>query len=446
MADAAETRYADTAHGRVAYQLVGSGPVPLMAVKQGWFPIDLMWDEPRFAAFLGRLSSFTRHVWFDQRGSGASDGLPRVAGRFTEDAVDDMVGVLDVLGWQRAVVLGGLGLAELLFAATHPERTTALVLINPFARARRAEGYPEGLPEAVAEERLAAVRSRWGTGVVLDAYAPSAADDVDFRRWYSRCERLGCAPDDAYWRFRAIFDADVRDVLSIVNVPTLVVLRRGCTTAAASRYVAEHITDARLVEMPGDDRLFFAGDTAALLDSVEEFLTGRLPTPDSDRVLATIVFTDLVGSTEAAARAGDRRWSEILAGHDRTVRHELQRHRGREVKTMGDGFLATFDGPARAVRFGCAVRDTISALGIGIRVGIHTGEVVLQGDDVTGIAVHIAQRVQSRAEPGEVLVSRTVVDLVAGSDLDFADRGEYHLKGVPQPWRLFAVEGVAPGR
>jgi class 3 adenylate cyclase len=440
MAEVPETRYAETPHGRVAYQLSGAGPVGLIGVKQGWFPVDLMWDDRHFAGFLSRLSVFTRHVWFDQRGSGSSDGLPLVAGRFIEDGVDDMVGVLDVLGWERAAVLGGLGPAELVFAATHPGRTKALVLINPFARLRRAEGYPEGLPEAVAEERLTAVRTRWGTGAVIDAYAPSAAHDVDFRRWYSRCERLGCAPDDAHRRFRALFDADVRDVLSTVTAPTLVVLRRGCATAAASRYVAENIRGARLVELPGDDRLFFAGDTTALLDPVEEFLTGRLPTPDVDRVLATVVFTDLVGSTDAAVRLGDRQWRDLLAAHHRVIRHELDRHRGREVKTTGDGFLATFDGPGRAVRFGCAILDAVSDLGFAVRIGIHTGEIVLQGDDVAGIAVHIAQRVQAHADAGGVLVSRTVVDLVAGSDLHFTDRGEYELRGVPKPWRLFSVD------
>ena len=231
-------------------------------------------------------------------------------------------------------------------------------------------------------------------------------------------------------------------MLPSLKVPTLVVSRRGCMVAKQSRYVADHVAGARFVELPGDDYLFFVGDTGRLVDPIEQFLTGRLPAPDTDRVLATIVFTDLVGSTEAAARLGDQRWHDLLATHGRLIRDELERHRGHEIKTMGDGVLATFDGPARAVRFSCAVRDAISTLGIAIRIGVHTGEIVVADNDVTGIAVHIAQRVQADAEPGEVLVSRTVVDLVAGSDLRFTDRGEHGLKGVPQPWRLFSVDNT----
>jgi class 3 adenylate cyclase len=438
--EVADTRFAETPHGKVAYQTLGAHGIDLLVVKPSWFPVDLMWDEPRFATFLTRLSRFSRHIWFDPRGTGASEALPRLAGRFIEDVVEDMVGVLDHLGLERAAVLGGLGPAELLFTATHPERTSALVLMDPFARLRRAASYPGGLPDATIDSRLTMVRTQWGTGATLPAFAPSMADDDRFRRWYSRCERLACSPDDAYWRLRSTFDVDLREVLPAVNVPTLIVLHRGSFSAAATRYVAGQIDDARLVELPGDDHLFFVGDTTTLLDAIEEFLTGRMPTGDHDRQLATVVFTDIVRSTEEAARLGDRHWRDVLAAHDSLVRRELERHRGREVKTMGDGFLVTFDGPARAVRFGCAVRDAISALGIAVRVGVHTGEILVRNDDVSGIAVHISQRVQAHAEAGEVLVSRTVVDLVAGADLHFADRGEQHLKGVPQPWRLFSAE------
>lgn len=446
MVDVPRTSYAETPYGRVAYQVVGDGAVDVLVAKYSFSPIDLMWDEPGLVAFLRRLSGFSRHIWFDQRGSGASDALPRAAGRIMEDIVEDMVSVLDHLGCERVAILGGTGPPGVLFAATHPERTKALVLVNPFARVRRTVDYPEGLADAAIDSALGAVRSEWGTGATLSVYAPSVADDENFRRWYSRCERLACSPDDAYWRLRSTVEADIREVLGAVTVPTLVVLRRGCVTADASRYVAAHIEGCRTIELPGVDMLFFAGDTTAMLDSVEEFLTGHLPAADSDRVLATVVFTDIVGSTEEAVRLGDRRWRELLAAHDSLVRRELQRHRGREVKSMGDGFLATFDGPGRAVRFAVAVRDSVSALGIRVRVGVHTGEIVLLDDDVGGIAVHIGQRVQAQAQPGEVLVSRTVVDLVAGSDIRFADRGEQELKGVPGGWRLFSVEDSPAGQ
>lgn len=434
-----ETGYADTPSGKVAYQRAGGGPLDVLGVKQSMIPIDLMWDEPGLAAFLGRLSGFSRHIWFDQRGSGASHRPNWDAGRFVEDIVDDMVAVLDELGCEQAAIVGAMGPPELLFAASHPGRTKALVLINAFARARQASGHP-GLSEAALDALTGTYQSAWGTAAALSFFAPSVVDDPAFRRWYSRCERLACSPDDGYWRFRSTTEADLRDVLPSLKVPTLIVSRRGCMVANQSRYVADHVAGARFVELPGDDYLFFVGDTAPLVDAIEEFLTGRLPAPDTDRVLATIVFTDLVGSTEVAARLGDHRWHDLLATHGRLIRDELARHRGHEVKTMGDGVLATFDGPARAVRFSCAVRDAISTLGISVRVGVHTGEIVVQDDDVAGIAVHIAQRVQADAEPGEVLVSRTVVDLVAGSDLRFTDRGEHALKGVAQPWRLFSVD------
>jgi class 3 adenylate cyclase len=439
-----ETGYASSPLGRVAYQRAGDGPVDVLGVKTAGIPVDLMGDEPRLGAFLGRLGRFSRHIWFDQRGSGASDRPGRNAGRFIEDVVDDMVAVLDHLGCERVAILGTLGPPELLFAATHPTRTRALVLINPFARVRPADGY-EGLCDAEVDAIGGAFRSGWGSAGRLSSHVPSVADDPAFRRWYSRCQRLACSPDDAYWRFRASAEVDLREVLPAVKVPTLVVSRTGAWTARLSRYVAAHIEGARLIELPGDDVMFFVGDTTSVLDPIEEFLTGRLPTSQTDRVLATVVFTDLVGSTAAAASLGDRRWRDVLVLHDGLIRHELERHRGREVKAMGDGFLALFDGPGRAVRFGCAVRDAVSALGVAVRVGVHTGEVVVDNDDVAGLAVHIAQRVEAHAEPGEVLVSRTVVDLVAGSDLCFADRGEHHLRGVPQPRRLFAVEPSTDG-
>jgi class 3 adenylate cyclase len=251
------------------------------------------------------------------------------------------------------------------------------------------------------------------------------------------------SPQDASWRLRASFDADVRHLLPAIRVPTLVVLRADGPGSEQARYVAEHIDNSRYVELASADRLFFVGDTGPLLDVIEEFVTGRVPTRDVDRVLATVMFTDVVGSTDQVAGMGDRRWSELLATHDELIRGELERFRGREIQTTGDGFLATFDGPGRAVRCACAIRDAVHAIGIRVRNGLHTGEIELRGDDIRGIAVHIAQRVEALAQPNEVLVSRTVADLVAGSGIPFADRGTHALKGVPGQWPLFAVEGFS---
>ncbi len=417
----------------------------MLIIKPPFIPIDLMWDEPRFVRFLNGLSSFSRHIWFDQRGTGSSDAIAPVEARLIESVVDDMIAVLDELGCERAVVLGasGGGLAALLFAATHPERTSALVLINSSARFRRADDYPEGYGDEDVEAILATVRDRWGTGERLGLSTPSTADDARFARWFARCERLSMTPQGADWRWRAAFEVDVRHLLPAIRVPTLVVVRAGWRGYDQSRYVAERIDGARFVELAGDDFLFFVGDTGPLVDAIEEFVTGRLPRHDVDRVLATVMFTDVVGSTEQVAGMGDRRWSELLATHDGLTRAELERFRGREITTTGDGFLATFDGPGRAVRCACAIRDAVRAIGIHVRGGLHTGEIELRGDDIGGIAVHITQRVQALAQPDEVLVSRTVTDLVGGSGIAFADRGTHALKGVPDEWRLFAVEGSA---
>jgi class 3 adenylate cyclase len=266
------------------------------------------------------------------------------------------------------------------------------------------------------------------------------ADDARFAGWFTRCERLSSTPQRAHWRYRASVEVDVRHLLGAIRAPTLVVSRAGFQAPEQSRYVAEHIDGARYVDLPAQDNLFFIGDTAPLLDAIEEFVTGRLPHRDVDRVLATVMFTDIVGSTEHAAGIGDRRWSELLATHDSLTRAELERFRGREIETTGDGFLASFDGPGRAVRCACAIRDAVRAIGIRVRVGLHTGEVELRGDGIGGIAVHTAQRVQTLARPDEVLASRTVVDLIGGSGIAFADRGTHKLKGVPDEWQLFAVD------
>jgi class 3 adenylate cyclase len=435
-----ETEYAKTSGSWVGYQVVGAGPPDVLVTKPGQVPVDLMWDEPRLVRFLNGLSSFSRHIWFDPRGMGSSESIAPVEGRLVESGVDDMVAVLDELGCERVVVLGALSPPALQFAATHPERTSALVLINPTARYPRADDYPEGFPDAVLELVLAEVRDRWGTGATLSVSAPSMAGDVRLARWFARCERLSMTPHYAYWVFRATFEVDLRHLLPAIRVPTLAVVRARSACSEQGRYVAEHIDGARYVELPGLDDLFFVGDTGPLLDAIEEFVTGRLPAHEIDRVLATVLFTDVVSSTEQLAGMGDRRWSELLATHDGLTRAELERFRGREIETTGDGFLATFDGPGRAVRCACAIRDAVRAIGINVRGGLHTGEIELRGDYIGGIAVHIAQRVQALAQPDEVLVSRTVADLVGGSGIAFADRGAHALKGVPDDWRLFAVQ------
>jgi class 3 adenylate cyclase len=436
VAEVPETRFADTLNGRVAYQVVGDGPIDVLVAHAPFFPIDLMWDEPGLVRFLDRLSSFSRHVWFDPRGQGASDPLPHVEERLAEAIVDDMLGLVDYLGWEQVTVVGDTH-GQTLFAASHPERTKALVLINSgasFLRAMRLA--PDGSPSAGLDQW----RREWGTGAIVERVAPSVAGDARLRRWMARSQRLLCTADEAFWRTRAALAVDMRPALSSVQAPTLFVCRQGLVpNAEQARDDAQHISGAKVVELPGDDRLFFVGDTGPMLDAIEEFLTGQLPAHHTDRVLATVLFTDIVGSTEHAARLGDRRWKELLATHDALVGAEVERFRGRMVKSTGDGVLATFDGPGRAIRCACAIRDSVRSLGVDVRAGLHTGEIELRSDDVAGMAVHIGARVSAHAGAGEVLVSSTVKDLVAGSGIEFNDRGEHELKGVPGTWRLFAV-------
>jgi len=440
-----ESGYAKREGGSVGYQVVGTGPPDVLVTTPPFLPVDLAWDEPRFVRFLNGLSSFSRHIWFDSRGTGSSDPIAPIEGRVIESVVDDMIAVLDEVGCDRVVVLGAASEPAVQFAATHPERTSALVLINPGVRFRRADDYPEGLSDEFVEATLALVRDRWGTGEILSLLAPSAAGDARFARWLARCERLSMSPQQADWTFRAAFEVDLRHLLGAVRVPTLLVVNTGWFSYDQSPYVADHIEGARYVELASPDSMFFVGDTGPLLDTIEEFVTGRLPRHEVDRVLATVLFTDVVSSTPRVAGMGDRRSSELLATHDDLTRAELERFRGREIRTTGDGFLATFDGPGRAVRCACAIRDAVRAIGIQVRVGLHTGEIELHGDEIGGIAVHIAQRVQGLAQPDEVLVSRTVVDLVGGSGIPFADRGTHALKGVPEQWQLFAVEDPPQG-
>jgi class 3 adenylate cyclase len=424
---------------QVAYQAIGDGPVDLVVVRPPGFPVDMMWEEPRVVRFLDRLSSFCRHIWFDPGGTGASDSIPHEEGRVVESYVDDMLAIVDDLGCER-VALFGLGQPVVaLFAAAHPGRTTALVLADASARYRAADDYAAGWPDSEADARVEAVRQGGLIGQV-EFMAPSLVNDVAFRRWYERAGRLSCGPRDRAWRVESAMDADLRHVLGVLRVPTLVITHRDRQAAPQTQYLAEHIDGAKSVEAPGADTLPFGSDSVALLDSVEEFITGRLPSVEPDRVLATVLFTDIVDSTGLAARLGDRRWRDLLSRHDFLVRSEVERFRGRWVKSTGDGALATFDGPGRAIRCACAIRDAVQALGLEIRAGLHSGEVELHDGDIAGITVHIGQRVATHARRSQVLVSRTVADLLAGSDFGFHDEGEQELKGVPGAWRLFLVE------
>jgi class 3 adenylate cyclase len=343
--------------------------------------------------------------------------------------VDDMVAVLDAVESERAAVIGLAAPQSLLFAAAHPERTTALVLVDSPVVIRQCDDNPRGLTveeiEMEAQGRLFS--------------AASLLNDERFTAWFSRASRLAMAPADQAWRAQATGLLDLRPTLSAIQVPTLVVSGAGRRMSAAHRLAADRIADAGLITIDTGDNLFFVGDTGPWVDAIEEFLTGQLPTPEADRILATVMFTDVVGSTELAARLGDRRWKELLALHDTIIRSELERFRGQEVKSTGDGVLATFDGPGRAIRCAQSIRNALRPESIDIRAGLHSGEIELRGDDVGGIAVHIGARVAAAAGAGEILVSRTVSDLVSGSGIEFDDRGEYELKGVPGCWRLFSV-------
>jgi class 3 adenylate cyclase len=436
VAEVPETRFADTPLGRIAYQVVGDGPIDLLVTHSPVFPIDLMWEEPSLVRFLDRLSSFSRHVWFDPRGRGASDPLPHVEQRFRESFVDDMLVLLDHLAWDQVALLGDVP-PQLLFAASHPERTKALVLLNTGARSVSFhELSPAGLTEFLDQ-----VHSRWGTGASLDQVAPSMAGDARLRRWLGRSQRLLCTADEICWRSEGAAAVDMRPALGSVQAPTLFVYRHGLRNAELIADDAQHVRRAKVVELPGEDFLFFAGDSGPMLDAIEEFLTGKLQTHHADRVLATVLYTDIVGSTEFMAQVGDRRWKGLLADHDALVAAEVERFRGQKVKSTGDGVLATFDGPGRAIRCACAIRDAVRSFGIDVRAGLHAGEIELRGDDVAGMAVHIGARVSALAGSGEVFVSSTVKDLVAGSGIDFEDRGEHELKGVPGAWKIYAVAG-----
>lgn len=438
----ARTRYARSGDMHVAYQVLGEGPD--LVFVPGWIShVEACWDLPPLARFLERLASFARLILIDKRGTGLSDPLPSGGVPTLEDRMDDIRAVMDAVGSQRATLLGISegGPLNMLFAATCPERTEALILLGSFARVAKAPDHPEGFEPEQLCRFVERTRAEWGTGTGLAELAPSLADDPAFRDGWARYQRMAASPGVAASLLALNVAIDVRDVLPAIRVPTLVLHRTGdrFVPLALGRQLAERIPGARLVELPGADHLYFAGEMDAVLDEIEEFLTGARSVADDTRVLATVLFTDIVGSTEHATRLGDARWRDLLEQHDAFTRRQLARFRGRAVKTTGDGVVAVFDGPARALRCAGALAAGVRNLGLEIRAGIHSGECEMRGDDVAGVAVHIAARVGQLAQPGEVLCTGTVRDLVAGSGLEFAPRGSRVLRGVPGEWALFAA-------
>ena len=433
-----DTRYARSGDVHVAYQIFGKGAVNLVIAPPFVSNIEVYWEAPALASWLQRLASFARVAIFDKRGTGLSDRVAELPG--LDQRMDDLRAVMDAAGMAQAALLGVSegGPLVAMFAATYPQRCSALVLYGGFAR------FTSWLP---TEEALATflgyIDQAWGSGGSVSFLAPSLANDPAAQQWQGRFERLGASPSAASALMRMNSQIDISDIVSTIRVPTLVIHRKDDVTinVEGGRYLAEHIPSARYIELPGKDHLPWVGDNAMeIADDIEEFLTGTRVPVAVDRVLATVLFTDIVGSTEKAAALGDRRWREVLENHHAAIRRNLTRFRGREIKTTGDGILATFDGPARGVRCACAIADEIKPLGIEVRAGLHTGECETMGDDVGGIAVHIGARVASLAGPSEVLVSSTVKDLVAGSGLRFGDRGSQTLKGVPGQWHIYAVE------
>jgi pimeloyl-ACP methyl ester carboxylesterase len=437
-----ETRYAKSGDVNIAYQVVGNGPRDLVVVP-GWVSnIDVFWEEPSFARLLTRLASFSRLIIFDKRGTGLSDRVNDMPS--LEVRMDDVRAVMDAAGSPQAALFGyseGAAMCA-LFAATYPDRATALVMGGGFARRVVAPDYPWG---ATVEQLMAFIEHierDWGGPVGIEGRAPSMAHDQRYRLWWARWLRSSASPAAAATLIRMNSEIDIRHVLPAVRVPTLVLhsVNDRVIDVGAGRYMAEHIPGAKLVELSGIDHVPWGDDADRIADEIEDFLTGARHSVEPDRVLATVLFTDIVGATETAASLGDRRWHDLLDGHHALIRSELVHFRGREIDNAGDGFLATFDGPARAVRCACAISGGVRALGLEIRAGLHTGECELMGDKLGGIAVHTGARVAARANGGEVLVTSTVKDLVAGSGLSFENRGVQNLKGIPGEWRLFAVQ------
>ena len=440
-----ETKYARSGDFSIAYQVMGDGPLDLVHIPGLISNLDTAWENPKYERFIERLSGFARVLVYDKRGCGLSD--PVTEPPSVEERIDDTRAVMDAEGMDRAAVFGcseGASLAA-FFAAAHPDRVSHAILYGSFARlVPDPPDYPWSILgnetlEQTIESFHEAIRAGWGEGAVLVLLAPSVIGTPE-QAWWGRYERASMSPRSAEVLMRANLDLDLRPALPVISVPTLVMHRdRDTIPFAGGRYVADHIPGARFIEMEGEDHWPWVNEPDEVCDHVEEFLTGHRPAAPPDRILATVMFTDIVGSTERASEVGDRRWRELLDEHERLTRSELGRYQGREIKTTGDGMLATFDGPARAIRCATALSSATEEQGLPVRVGLHTGECERRNGDIGGIAVHIGARVMAEAGPGEVLVSRTVKDLTVGSDISFEERGSRSLKGVPGEWELFAV-------
>jgi class 3 adenylate cyclase/esterase/lipase len=434
-------RYAKSGDLSIAYVVEGDAPLDLVWIPPWISQVEYLWSETSLQRVMQSLTQFARVITFDRRGSGLSDPL---AGAPTlEEQMDDVLAVMDAAGSERAAIAGTLegGPMAAMFAATHPDRVSAMVLYATFARATWAPGYEFAWPAEERQKHMDFAVEHWGEGTVPAGVAPSQTSDPDFMEWAGRLERLAASPSTIKRIFDLIGEFDVRDVLPSIRVPTLVLHRRedSFIKVEHSLYMAEHIPGARFVQLEGGDNMYSLGDSEALLGEIEEFLTGERHRVEPDRMLATVLFTDICNSTEHAARMGDRGWRYMLERHDALFRRALERHRGREIKRTGDGFLATFDGPARAIRCAADHAESVASIGLEVRAGLHTGELEVMDGDLGGLAVHIAARVMDRASPCEVMVSSTVKDLVVGSGISFQERGEHALRGVPGEWRLFSV-------
>ena len=438
-----ETRYAKSGDLSIAYQVTGDGPIDLLFAA-GWISnVELGWEHPRVARFYERLASFSRLILFDKRGTGLSDRVPDGRPPTIEERTDDIRAVLDAVGSERAAIFGISegGNMSIVFAATYPHRTTALITYSVFAKRVWSPDYPWAPTPEERGRWLDSLEARWGGDVDLQTLVPSVAEDEPTRAWFARLSRHSVSPSAALALGRMNTDIDVRAVLPTVRVPTLMFhpIEDHDVNIEEGRWMAARIPNARLIELPGADHVPYFESADTVLDVVEEFLTGARPAPDVDRFLATVLFTDIVNGTMRATELGDRRWGELVEAHHAIVRRELARFRGTEVDTAGDGFFATFDGPARAVRCALEIRDAVRRLGIEIRAGVHTGECEVIADKTGGIAVIIGSRVREQAAPGQVLATSTVKDLVAGSGLRFEPQGARRLKGVPDEWQIFSA-------
>ena len=439
-----DTRYAKSGELSIAYQEFGTSELKLVLIP-GWASnVENIWTVPEFEAFADRLAQFARVILLDRRGTGLSDPVPNPP--TLEERMDDVRAVIDAAGWQRAVIWGISegGPMAMMFAATYPDRVQALVLYGTFARFSRAADYPHGFPPEFTERWLSALDRSWGTGELSRSFAPSLAGDPQEMRLLARLERMAMSPGTARKQFRMLAQLDVRRVLPAIRVPTLILHRTGDkpVRVANGRYLAEHISGAKFVELPGSDHMAWVGDVGALLGEVRQFLTGERAAPEVDRILTTILFCDIVDSTQRATEIGDHEWKRLLLRFYDLADNKLNHFRGRKLDTAGDGLFAAFDGPARAVRCGASLIESARDLRLQLRVGVHTGECEVLGDKYSGIAVHLGARVAAAASPGQLLVTSTVKDLVVGSGIQFEDVGPRSLKGVSETWHLFSATSV----